>query len=158
MNLTDTEIIKALKCCFLSECTCEDCPYSYFEICDTAKMINTVIDLINRQKAEIEDLKHSEEVLYRVKEDLKAQIKGLQDEVEIKTNMYNYVKTQRDEEYRCCMYYVTMIAKIKTEAIKEFWDRLKKEKITHKNFGEIVCVEDGDNLVKELIEKTDFKE
>ena len=55
-RLTDEQIIKALECCFLSECACKDCPYSNLEICDTTKMINTVIDLINRQKAEIDRL------------------------------------------------------------------------------------------------------
>lgn len=63
--MNDNEIIKALECCFLSECTCKDCPYSAFEICDTAKMINTVIDLINRQKAEIERLKDKYECIYQ---------------------------------------------------------------------------------------------
>ena len=54
--LSEASVIKALECCFLSECDCKDCPYSDLEICDTAKMINIVIDLINRQKAEIERL------------------------------------------------------------------------------------------------------
>ena len=39
----------------------------------------------------------------------------------------------------------------KSEAIKEFWDKLKKETMTHRNLGEIVYVEVGDDLVKEMV-------
>ena len=36
-------------------------------------------------------------------------------------------------------------------AIQDFAEGLKEEKFTHKNFGELVYVEDIDNLVKEMI-------
>ncbi len=44
-----------------------------------------------------------------------------------------------------------LYSEIRAEAIKEFWEKLKKEKVTHKNFGEMVYVEDGDNLVEEMV-------
>ena len=64
-KLTDAEIIKALECCIAkSGKGCSNCPYHhYYEECRT-KRNNDCIDLINRQKAEIERLqKHNEMVL-----------------------------------------------------------------------------------------------
>ena len=81
-KMTDEEVIKALECCFLSECDCKDCPYSELEICDTAKMINTVIDLTNRQKAEIEKKDIEIDILIRKNETLKDEIAELKVENE----------------------------------------------------------------------------
>lgn len=43
------------------------------------------------------------------------------------------------------------IAKAKSEAIKEFAERLKEETLTTDKFGEILLVQDIDNLVKEMV-------
>lgn len=52
-QMTDKEIIKALECCSSPKANCEDCP------CFNKDCISTtpyVLDLINRQQAEIEKL------------------------------------------------------------------------------------------------------
>ncbi len=53
--MTDNEIIKALECCKNKRCV--NCPYDdvadKFAEC-SAKLVNDALDLINRQKAEIE--------------------------------------------------------------------------------------------------------
>lgn len=73
--MTDNEIIKALECCVSEQYTCEQCPYQEvkhydydngFEIMPNGKQyddwscdrwLNTdLLDLINRQKAEILEL------------------------------------------------------------------------------------------------------
>lgn len=41
--------------------------------------------------------------------------------------------------------------------IREFAERLKAEKFKHKNFGELVQVEDIDNLVEEMCGKDEGK-
>ena len=56
--MTDAEIIKALKCCL--DCNCKECPC--YKIVGTEKRCTEIdeeeiLDLINRQKAEIERLK-----------------------------------------------------------------------------------------------------
>ena len=54
--MTDNEIIKALECCAYNS-VCDGCPLR--EFCKTAKpseFYKLIIDLINRQKAEIERL------------------------------------------------------------------------------------------------------
>lgn len=55
--MTDNEIIEALKIC-LSDLDCPKCPYVDYEgdeLCSD-KMLKDTLDLINRQKAEIERL------------------------------------------------------------------------------------------------------
>ena len=52
--MTDNEIIKALECCYTSY-DCEDCPY-YCSDKDCPDLLMNALDLINRQKAEIEKL------------------------------------------------------------------------------------------------------
>lgn len=57
--MTDNEIIKTLECCnvLATGSGCKDCPLYNFEGTCSAEMINQTLDLINRQKAEIERLK-----------------------------------------------------------------------------------------------------
>lgn len=52
--MTDNDTIKALECCANSD-GCENCPYS--KQCDGVEHIQYALDLINRQKAEIEMLR-----------------------------------------------------------------------------------------------------
>lgn len=59
--MTDNEIIKALECCTKSDTNenyCDPCPYLHEKYC-AAKISKDALDLINRQKAEIEMLKWS---------------------------------------------------------------------------------------------------
>ena len=53
--MTDNEIIKALEHC--DKETCKDCPNEYQYDCK-GKIMRNALDLINRQKAEVERLKH----------------------------------------------------------------------------------------------------
>lgn len=55
--MTDKDIIKALECCRNENGICSDCPYSDdYTNCNT-RIAKDVLDLINRQKAEIEKWK-----------------------------------------------------------------------------------------------------
>lgn len=57
--MTDEQIIKALKLCTSDlPARCDECPYvkSVFS-CESEKMKKDALDLINRQKAEIESLR-----------------------------------------------------------------------------------------------------
>ena len=55
MKLTDEQIIKSLECCS-GKGSCFSCSYDKGSVPCTTLLINDVIDLINRQKAEIERL------------------------------------------------------------------------------------------------------
>jgi hypothetical protein len=57
--MTDEQIIKALECCTsITEIGCELCPYSSTVNC-FLRSTQDALDLINRQKAEIENLKEA---------------------------------------------------------------------------------------------------
>lgn len=90
--MTDNDIIKALECCGCDNYQCDNCPYAY----KTCTVYKDSLDLINRQKAEIERLT--------------AMLEAAED--------YLYplpFKNAFDDE----------LAKAKSEAIKEFAERLK---------------------------------
>ena len=59
--MTDNEIIKALECCgeFHNKRDCSKCPYCNIKIACSIKLKNDALDLINRQKAEIERLEET---------------------------------------------------------------------------------------------------
>ena len=66
-KMTDNEIIKALKCCvFTQSCAFDEdkfyCHHGYSKFCDKA-LLDDALDLINRQKAEIERLNSRKEVV-----------------------------------------------------------------------------------------------
>ena len=123
--MTDNEIIKALECCTdKSYENYNECPYSTDTLsCERLKLLEDSLDLINRQKAEIEKLKGS-------------------------TIVSNIMESQRIKR------------EAKSEAIKEFVERLKNKIKTECNpYGKptfdydtslaIMCY--IDNLVKEMV-------
>lgn len=65
--MTDNEIIKALKCCTGDLEGCASCPL-YDHPCDMGHKLNYyALDLINRQKAEIERLERHTEMYHEVR-------------------------------------------------------------------------------------------
>lgn len=125
-KFTDNEIVKALECC--REKDCGDCQMIEYPqtICEW-DVFDLAIDLINRQKAEIERLNH-------IRAELSKENDALKEEKD------NLIKT-----YKECM----------TEAIKEFADRLKEGYAPSGDFGDpfvlTVTAKWIDNLVKEMI-------
>ena len=122
--MTDNEIIKALECLTGEPKLCKGCPYDgteHYPFC-REHCAKDALDLINRQKAEIEMFQAG---LVEIQ-------KGL---VEAKTLL------------------IKDIQKAKSEAIKDFAERLKKKAI-HPYLElsvQAVFLEDIDNLVKEMV-------
>lgn len=151
--MKDKEIIKALECCNKSDNGkgCFECPYrQYCPDCLRRRNEDT-IDLINRQKAEIERLT--------------AHLEELADEVEDKMtymcgckNCIETVKRIIKDDVKPFDMYCDSCNRCKhreAEAVKEFAERLKFEKATGMNwFGKehySVKVEEIDKLVKEMV-------
>ena len=97
--MTDNEIIKALECCkqnCLSKCL--SCPAGkVYEFC-SQEIMNDAIDLINRQKAEIEVLQKRivfwrEDLNYNLKKERAEARKEFAEELRSKTRKY----TEYDE-------------------------------------------------------------
>ena len=127
--MTDNEIIKALECC--RDCKCKDCP-CYNKESDGCKELDEqdIIDLINRQKAEIERLKQNLEEAH----------------IDIKEHFTTFQIEQSEE-----------IKKVKNEIISEFNVRLYAYKTNIFIKGEeliIIPMSDYEKILKEM---KDFK-
>ena len=66
-------------------------------------------------------------------------------------DLINRQRAEIEEKSNKLREIMPIVAELKTEAVKEFAERLKAEKWKHKNFGELVCVEDIDSLLKEMV-------
>ena len=119
--MTDNEIIKALECCVTNKC--DEC--AIYKECHSENgkgRVEVVIDLINRQKAEIKELK---DILEKVP-----------------TNAYD-LQVEASEKLE---------NQIKSEAIKEFAEKLKENYCFTDRWGKIITKSTVDNLVKEMTE------
>ena len=129
--MTDEQIIKALEVCASKEIRCNECPFD--EGCANYE-IKYLLDLINRQKAEIEKLNIEFKAMRDSANSYKAEVerlkKHIQDGVEFEIE-YN-------------------IKEIRAEAIKEFWERVRRYAI---DMGYVHVTVFGDNLVKEMTEE-----
>lgn len=95
--MTDNEIIKALRCCYREDGSCQYCPLWKKDCSSCVKeLIKLSVDLINRQKAEIEELKKE-------------------------------AKRVSDCCRLCDKSYVERLKKAKSDAIKEFAEMLKSK-------------------------------
>ena len=120
--MTDNEIKKALEWCCNSG-RCKECPHSCL---DNGNIEELALDLINRQKAEIERLLQK---LQRPQDADPMDFCGV-----------------------LCDFAEGLIAKAKAEAYKEFANELKCR--THEisyNTMQVVNKDDIDNLLKELV-------
>ena len=87
--MTDEEIIKALECCkkteFISDCA--KCEMFAFDCKDT--LIENALNLINRQKAEVEQLKIVAGGLEQALKNVTEEVDRLLKECESKEEAYN---------------------------------------------------------------------
>ena len=136
--MTDNEIIKALECCCgTAHDSCRDCPYS--DIGCEDELEKDALDLINRQKAEIERLKNQD-----VRNKYPTCVSVVKGRI--------YTRTLED--------YDELIGDISAEAVKEFAERLKEKSqdCGSISLGTHIYYAAGlhhiDNLVKEFTERS----
>lgn len=143
--MTDNEIIKAL------EDEVKSTEYVDSDYCDGVDLtlIKSTIDLINRQKSEIDELKHEREVLI---EDIHHSADKINEQLE------EIEKLERTISYLEGVCESTP-DKIRAEAIKEFAYRLKQKSEYYENGqgweGRICYEDDIDNLLKEMVGDTE---
>lgn len=132
----DAEIIKALECC-IGKYPCTECPYDN----KGCEFEPDTLDLINRQKAEIKELKKVIETM--TNEQLQL---GFEHKAEIeRLNIRNKALTDITKNYDW------KFAKAKSEAIKEFAEKLKNCFCVSKEYLDIMNI--IDNLIKEMEDK-----
>lgn len=135
--MNDNDIIKALGCCRVGkrEHDCKKCPlYCRVPAC-MGHLTADALDLINRQKAEIEK--------YEL----------------VNTEKFNnWMRLEKRTKERYAELYEEAKSVVRAEAIKEFAERLKKNKYlssdwSHGEHPYVVEETDIDNLVKEMTEE-----
>ena len=113
-KLADNEIIKALKCCGRESCF--GCPYR--GKCHQGNpMIKDALDLITRQQTEILRLKSMNQAKLDTIHDLQVEIEQWKEEANKYQNLW-------------CMA-VDDIEKAKSEAVKEFAERLCEDRVSN---------------------------
>lgn len=130
--MTDEQIIKALECCStdVQENPCPKCAFYNKHRCSTL-MLNAASDIINRQKVKIKSLK-------QIINEQDKEVLKLQNRIIFWRKNLNYQPE-----------------KIKSEAIKEFVEKLKRYSFVDNlslDGKETVYVDDIDRLVKEMTE------
>lgn len=119
--MNDSEIIKALECCTTTKGGCKECPMKGYEKVDCQLITATeAYKLINRQQAEID----------RLNIDLKA--------------MRGAANSWKAEVQRICKREFDNIEidieAVKSEAVREFAEKLKEKLKANSNYGDIYDV------------------
>ncbi len=110
--MTDNEIVKALECCNSEkESLCFECPYHLCSPACLTKRNEDVIDLINRQQAEIE----------RLQKELSAKMPSEEYPFKVKVGNNSEIHSKSIEDYD------RLLFDISAETIKEFAKELKSE-------------------------------
>jgi chromosome segregation ATPase len=166
--MTDNEIIKALECCAgNTEEKCRECPFHKLKISCIDGLERNALDLINRQKAEIEELRKAKVVYETVDyssgdlEDALEEIDRLKIENDSLRTAGNSLKMhlkKAKEEIEGLKnkieHLVCFLVEVRIDAIKEFAERLKN----NSEYGSVnVSPWQIDNLVKEMTGKEDPK-
>ena len=142
--MIDNEIIKALE----DEVKSAEYVDSYYCNGVDLTLIKSAIDLINCQQTEIDELKHEREVLI---EDIHYSANKVNEQLEEIEKLKIENKSLRSAANCYKLHY----NETRTEAIKEFADRLKQKTEYYENGqgweGRICYDNDIDNLVKEMV-------
>lgn len=138
--MTDNEIIKAVGCC-IGNTKCDECPMFRTQNCMN-KVFGYALDLINRQKEKIKEFDEKLVIRRGLIDYQKAEIEQWKEEANKYQNLW-------------CIA-VDDIEKVKSEAIKEFAERLKENCYTYSDIcgyqSTVVDVNHINNLVKEMAE------
>ena len=132
--MTDEQIIKAFECC--NNDSCENCPN--LSTCCEIDITNEILNIINRQKAEIERLGNKVFVLENDLDKAESLNEALGNDVDIKLNHIYDLEEK--------------LTKAKSEAYKEFADMLRGEALYDEDFMEFILYKDDiDTTLNKLI-------
>lgn len=136
--MTDSEVLKALEYCNADRNECDKCALQ--EECESNPFYSTIakyaLDLIKRQKKELEDIKDKKAIVFKLSEEQLS---------EVNENLLKLVEYNE--------------RKIKAEAYKEFADRIRQVIVLNNTHdGYLVhdidyncLMEDIDDVLKEMV-------
>lgn len=145
--MTDKEIIKALECCHSTKGGCKDCPLNYRRSADCVDYLEeNALDLIRRQQEKINHFAETNKMVVDLKT---VKTDKTEDEIlkRLLTQRVEFIPNSQDVE------------DIKRDAVREFAEKLKREKfcrLTEYDEGGwaaerlAVKVDDIDELVNEM--------
>ena len=118
--MTDEQTIKALECCISSDNSeaCRGCPFDENDMCtkDSNALQKYALDLINRQKAEIE-------ILIRKKETLRDELAEKDEKIAILTDQLSCFHLTFDGEIA---YRRDLVKRVRADAVRETVERVKE--------------------------------
>ena len=114
--MTDNEIIKALECCGRE--SCNGCPYRNGKCHQGNPMIRDARDLINRQRAEIEQLKRN---LAQCENGYKQELHRARFEIERLAEKYNLAVAEREANVKG---FAEDLSNIRLKTQKEFASKI----------------------------------
>ena len=176
--MTDNEIIKALECCGkpVNEECCSECPYHLGGEENCHKLLGDIIDLINRQQAEIErlnehyknlakasirhafDTENDRQLLHEYQNIFLGLGYGLK---EVQDPELKEIKSWKDRaiwHFKRCDELNKELKTAKSEAIKEFAERLNEEAQIadcFDSYNMVVGTHSIENLLKEMVGDTE---
>lgn len=157
--MTDNEIIKALECCGkyhtnYKDQPCEHCAFNDMSRC-IAFLIDNVIGLINRQKAEVENYIKVAEYQQNLTLKKSFEIKELKAEIEKLDAENDCLVKELDKQCDECVEF--NVSQARKKAIKEFAERLKHMLglINGFDYDCSTIFYHIDNLVKEMVGDTE---
>lgn len=142
--MIDNELIKALECCSGKRKHCDDCPCMQDSSC--LELEGKALDLINRQKVEIE----------RLNTELDTFAKEYSDLIVEKDKLFDVAEKSLKGIREAKALYVKDIAKARAEAVKEFAERLKNKSYPFPcaiGVEYAVTIREINDIVKEFEEK-----
>ena len=79
---------------------------------------------------------------------MKKQIKNMAEDI-----LQEYTNCYSEVDQECLEKMLFKLAlEVKADTVQEMQERVKAQKFTHKNFGDLVYVEDIDQIAKEMLE------
>lgn len=172
--MTDKEIIKGLECC-LDEALekCNECPYSVDAfMCKRMELLEDSLDLINRQQEQLESTIAGQETLQkalaeetkrrevqaeRLREEREQKyeqidlICRLRNEIAEKDRKIDDLKVENQSLRTAANCYKIHYNEARTEAIREFAERLKQRCSANSDINYYILKKLVDNLVKEMV-------
>ena len=139
--MTDNEIIKALECCKKDDC--DNCPNDFGNC--YANLSGYALDLINRQKAEIERLRKEVNLVSIQFQDAQERYEEVQTEIE-------QWKEEANKYQKLWCIAIDDIEAAKSEIYKEFAEHLKERwSNNYYDSPDVDFDEFVDNLLKEMV-------
>ena len=163
-NLNAEQIKKALECC-IKDNTCEQCPLSPFtchiqeDALALIKELTEDVKRVTKQCGEIivecdeRDAERLRELadLEAIAEQYRKQFEDCAEDRAKLTEENERLRAEVSVKKKLLDKCVDLEDNVRADTVRKMQERLKAQKFTHKNFGELVYVDDIDQIAKGMV-------